>query len=105
MEVPQSGGNASSTYFVLHVWGAPYEQGYAYGTLLAQPLARFLNLTWQYVLSQPEAVLDEYFPAWFSQMVSSFGLDVALDYTIDVQRKYTPQFIFDELQGLCDGAM
>lgn len=59
--------------------------------------------TWQYFEEQVEQELNG-IPTWLAQDVSDFGLEVALDLTIQWTKNFTGDYFFQELQGLADGA-
>lgn len=104
MTVPMVGGNSSQSYPVLHVWGTPYQQGLAQGVLLAKQIASFLPATWAYIESQPIEVLEKYTPAWFAEMVVNDGLDAALDFTYELQKDFSPEYVFEEMEGIANGS-
>lgn len=84
MTVPNGGGNSSQTFTVAHVWGSPYQQGYANGLLLADQISAFMNVTWSYIESEVETALIPYLPSWAVDLVAelsettSFGVFVSL---------------------------
>lgn len=38
-------------------------------------------------------------PNWLSEDIANFGLDVALDMTVQLTQNFTGQYFFEELQG------
>jgi len=88
---------------VIHVWGSPYEMGYAQGTLLKEELPSFINTVWEFlrseITSQPY-VSD--LPKWLADMVADIGLDAALEFTEFMTKDYTPSYFYDEMKGLSD---
>jgi hypothetical protein len=43
-------------------------------------------------------------PEWLQGLIANLGLDVALDITELMTRKWTPQYFYDELQGISDAS-
>eukprot|EP01116_Phalansterium_solitarium_P021722 TRINITY_DN6884_c0_g5_i1.p1 TRINITY_DN6884_c0_g5~~TRINITY_DN6884_c0_g5_i1.p1 ORF type:complete len:449 (+),score=180.95 TRINITY_DN6884_c0_g5_i1:148-1494(+) len=101
--VPHDGGNTSSTFYVIHVWGKPYDWGFAQGSLLRGTANTFIETTWKYMEGEVESAIS-FFPKWLQEDIANLGLDAALDLTADITRAYTPSFIFDELHGIADGS-
>jgi len=101
--VPNSGQGTNSSFWVIHVWGSPYEMGYAQGTLLKEELPSFINTVWEFlrseITSQPY-VSD--LPKWLADMVADIGLDAALEFTEFMTKDYTPSYFYDEMKGLSD---
>eukprot|EP01089_Gocevia_fonbrunei_P020207 TRINITY_DN745_c0_g1_i8.p1 TRINITY_DN745_c0_g1~~TRINITY_DN745_c0_g1_i8.p1 ORF type:complete len:238 (+),score=38.47 TRINITY_DN745_c0_g1_i8:36-749(+) len=102
--VPNDGGNTTSTYNVVHLWGTPYEMGFAQGSLLKTEAQNLISSVWTYMESQVINALPSYFPTWFSDLIAEMGLDAALDFTEWASGSYTGQYFFDEIKGLCDAA-
>eukprot|EP01091_Cochliopodium_minus_P006819 TRINITY_DN16797_c0_g1_i1.p1 TRINITY_DN16797_c0_g1~~TRINITY_DN16797_c0_g1_i1.p1 ORF type:complete len:455 (-),score=96.14 TRINITY_DN16797_c0_g1_i1:41-1366(-) len=99
--VPNNGGNSTSTFYLTHVYGTPYQWGVAQGTLLKAPMTKFLTTVWGYFESQVEEVI-KWMPSWLAKMISDLGLDVALDLTYDLTKGYTNPIFYQEIQGLSD---
>jgi hypothetical protein len=54
----------------------------------------------------PTAQVEEYLqgiPNWLSEDMANFGLDVALDMTVQFTQNFTGSYFFEELQGVCIG--
>eukprot|EP01114_Cavostelium_apophysatum_P002389 TRINITY_DN1212_c0_g1_i1.p1 TRINITY_DN1212_c0_g1~~TRINITY_DN1212_c0_g1_i1.p1 ORF type:complete len:416 (+),score=120.87 TRINITY_DN1212_c0_g1_i1:278-1525(+) len=100
--VPHDGGNTTSGFDLIHVWGTPYEMGYAQGSILKPTLSVFMQDTWEYLQGEVDAYLGD-LPKWLQDWIADFGLDSALDLTKDATEEYTPQYFYDELKGLSDG--
>jgi len=95
-----NGGN-SSTFWVIHVYGTPWEMGFAQGTLLKPQLTQFIPEAWNYMKTQIESSLPN-FPKWLQDLIAQKGLTGALTYTYDVTRKYTGAYFFQELEGIAN---
>jgi hypothetical protein len=96
-------GEPGFEFYVIHIWGSAYDLGYAHGSILRDSAQRMMNRTWAYLESQVEQELSG-LPTWLQQIISNFGLDVALDLTWDLVKDFTPQHFVDEMQGLADAA-
>jgi isopenicillin-N N-acyltransferase-like protein len=102
--VPNSGGNSTSTFNLVHVWGTPYEMGFAQGQLTKDVALDFIQQTWAYLESEIENVIP-FFPDWLQKMIADLGLDFALDMTYYFTRFYSPDHFYDEMNGITDGVM
>eukprot|EP00043_Microstomoeca_roanoka_P004787 m.51843 g.51843 ORF g.51843 m.51843 type:complete len:440 (+) comp12654_c0_seq1:210-1529(+) len=100
-------GGGDDVINVVHLYGTPYEMGFAHGTLMKQEASDFINAVWSYLELQVESAINgtvHNLQPWFLQMVADFGLDVALDLTTDATRKYTGDYFYEEMQGLADAS-
>jgi isopenicillin-N N-acyltransferase-like protein len=93
----------SPEVMVLHVYGTPYEMGYAHGQLLAKEMNILLPSVLEWIEGQIEQAIDV-LPVVIQQIIAEYGLDAALDFTYYATRDYTPAHWFEELQGLADGS-
>jgi len=101
--VPNSGGNTTSSFYVVHVWGTGYEMGFAQGTLLKDKTTSLVQQVWAYFESQIDNVLGD-LPKWLADLIADLGLDLALDATYEMTVEYTPQYFYDEMRGLADAS-
>lgn len=98
-------GEAQDAFNVVHVWGTPYEMGFAHGTLVKDQAVKFINSVWTYLEQQVIGAINgtvHIFKPWFLEDVADKGLDVALDLELDVTRLYTGEYFFQEAKGLAD---
>ena len=51
VDVPGADANASQSFFLTHLYGAPYYQGYAQGTLLKHQVVTFMDRAYAYIES------------------------------------------------------
>lgn len=96
-------GQPGYEFWVIHVWGAPYDRGLAHGQLMKEEAFNMLNGTWTYMLQQAEDAMNG-LPTWLRDWVAEVGLEAALDITRDLTEPFTPQRYYDEMRGLADGA-
>ncbi len=96
-------GPPNATFPVVHLWGTPYEVGYAQGELIAPLIKDFVYKTWAYLSTELINEMDgDLFPEWAKKMIVQKGLDRALDWTRDTTAAFTPQAYFDEVRGIAD---
>jgi isopenicillin-N N-acyltransferase like protein len=96
-------GPLNASFPIVHVWGTPYEAGYAQGLLQKQQIKEFVYKTWGYLSS--EILMELYgdkLPQWAKAIIINQGLEAALDWSRDVTAPFTPQSYFDEVKGLAD---
>ena len=61
-------------------------------------ITAFMEQTWAYLEEQAEEYLAG-LPTWLAADIANFGLDVALDLTIQWTKPFTAQYFIDEIQG------
>ena len=102
--MPNGGAAGPQSYYITHLYGTPYEMGYAQGQLYGATVKGFIDDVWAYLEGQVENALPGVFPNWLKLMIADFGLDLALDKTEEWTRQYTGKHIYDEFRGLSEGA-
>ena len=73
LTVPNNGSDTTQSFKLVHVWGSAYQQGFAYGTLLANETQDFMNQAWSYIEGQVEEVLIPYLPEWAANLIAEIG--------------------------------
>ncbi len=97
------GGPANARFPVVHVWGTPYEVGFAQGTLRKKEIAEFVGKVWGYLLSEGvQSLSDDRLPEWLKVMILNKGFKRALEWTRRTTEAFTPQAYVDEIRGLAD---
>ncbi|KYR00879.1 acid ceramidase-like protein [Tieghemostelium lacteum] len=87
---------------VVHVYGTPYEMGYAHGQLLAEGIG-FVNDNYlAYFESEIGSIGD--LPKWVVELIDKYGFKMALDLVADASKPYTPSYFYEEMQGVADGS-
>jgi hypothetical protein len=73
-------GNASSndTFYIVHLYGTPYEMGFAYGSLFKAEIPVGLKAFVNWIGSQLEAQLP-FLPPALADILAEFGYDVAME--------------------------
>lgn len=100
-------GDKDDEFPVVHVWGTPYDMGYAQGELMRDKAQQMINAVWMYLEEQVEQAINgtiDIFPKWFLKDVSNLGLEVALDLNIAITKTYTGKYFYEELNGLADAS-
>eukprot|EP00051_Salpingoeca_urceolata_P026450 m.477358 g.477358 ORF g.477358 m.477358 type:complete len:444 (+) comp20814_c0_seq1:1427-2758(+) len=98
-------GEGDDKLNVVHVWGSPYEMGYAHGLLMKKEATGLVDAVWAYLELQVEQAINGtnvHLKPWFMELVADAGLDLALDLTMDATRPFTGKYFFDEMRGMAD---
>jgi len=88
---------------IVHLWGTPYEMGYAYGTILKDQILSTMTGFYAHLMDQVEHYIKD-LPKPVQDWITNIGLDVALGLTYEWTKKYTPNYFFEELSGLSNGS-
>jgi len=88
---------------IVHVWGTPYEMGYAYGQILKDEVYATMNGFYTHLLEETEAYIKD-LPKPVQDWIVSIGLDVALGLTYEWTKKFTPEYFFEEIRGVANGS-
>eukprot|EP00054_Salpingoeca_dolichothecata_P003339 m.26484 g.26484 ORF g.26484 m.26484 type:complete len:436 (-) comp13773_c0_seq2:137-1444(-) len=100
-------GSGDDTISLVHLWGSPYEMGYAQGELMKDNATALIDGVWGYLEEQVEQAINSTISGlqpWFLELIADVGLDAALDFTTDITEKYTGEYFFEEMRGLSDSA-
>lgn len=94
---------------VVHLWGSPYEKGFAHGSLMREEVNDLLDDAIAYFEDQFVGAINKtghslHIPQDVIDWVAKVGLDTALDLTYDATVKYTGAYFYDEMRGLADGS-
>ena len=94
---------------LLHLWGSPYENGMAMGTLLGDRMTTFFNEVYHYTEGQVISNLGN--ETWCGEHpirceglreVMHMGLQAALNLSYYQTAPYIKPYVLEELQGLAD---
>jgi len=88
-------GPQNQHLYLVHLYGDPYQMGFAHGTLLREQIITFITEVWQYVES--EVPLDTVYPE-----LVNYTVEEALALQAAATRPYTPDYWYEEMQGLSD---
>jgi len=84
---------------VLHVWGTPYEMGFAHGTLLQDEVKTLMPQVLEYIYSQIGQYI-KFLPPILQQLIEEYGVAAALDATAILTEPWTPEYFIQEMRGL-----
>ena len=99
-----SGNNRIS---IVHVWGTPYEMGFAQGRIVKDRLVGFITTLWDYMIDEITHELNEFnpdLPDWFVEDIAQGGLEWALEKTTNITQEFTPEYFNQELRGMADAS-
>merc|ERR1712131_366819 len=99
-----SGNNKIS---IVHVWGTPYEMGFAQGRILKDRLTQFMTGLWDYMIDEITHEingLNPDLPPEFVEDVANNGLEWALDKTVNITAPFTGEYFDQELRGMSDAS-
>jgi len=101
------GPSGPSQISIVHVWGSPYDMGYAHGLLMKTKAVGLVDSVWKYMEEQVEEAVNgtvKWIPQEVALYISNVGLDVALDATYEATREWTGDYFWQEMQGLADAS-
>jgi isopenicillin-N N-acyltransferase like protein len=71
-------GTGEYAVSVVHLWGTPYQKGFAHGTLMKETMTQMMDEVWDYLEDQVEQAINGSMPNVFSnatlQFISDFGM-------------------------------
>ena len=73
-------GDGDDKISVVHLWGSPYERGFAHGTIMKQDVQNMINSVWEYIVEQVESAINgtlKKFPPKVVDFLATEGLDGA----------------------------
>lgn len=96
-------GSGDAQFYVMHVYGTPYQWGYAHGSLLKDEINAFFAKFFAYVDTQIDPYLKD-LPKELRDLIEKFGVQAALEATYLMTKRDTPAHFFDEMRGLADAS-
>ncbi|KAF2076759.1 hypothetical protein CYY_001948 [Polysphondylium violaceum] len=100
-------GGANNTVHVLHVYGNPYQMGYAHGALLRDQIQQMMPMFMSYAVAavtQTAKATPSFFPQYILNIIQTEGVLAALDSIHYTTAPYTNIEFYEEIQGLSEGA-
>ena len=88
---------------VVHVYGSPYDMGYAHGTLLKDSATHVMTSFYNEIVTEYEQNLS-FLPKDVADLIARLGVDGALDLTYLLTEHYTPAYFYEEMRGLADAS-
>lgn len=98
-------GSGDTEIPVVHLWGTPYQKGFAHGQLMKDRMVPFINNVWAYLELQVEEGINgtiHWLNSTTLQWIADVGLDVALDITSNLTQAYTGAYYYEEMHGMAD---
>jgi len=90
---------------LVHVWGTPYEKGYAQGTLLSKRLHTCTKAYYQYILESMAGPLNETGLPWsVIEQIEGAALNISLDIVTAKTKPYSGEWYDEELRGMADAS-
>lgn len=102
--VVQPSSNYTNPLIVVHVYGTPYDMGYAYGQMLRTEMKTMFPLAYDYLAQKLNSTLPAWIPAVIRNLIINDGPEVALDFTFNATKPFTPAHHYETLQGMADGS-
>jgi hypothetical protein len=88
---------------MLYVKGSAYDMGLAFGQMMKAELTELVPNFFKYIDAQLESYLSK-LPEAVRDFIVTYGLEGALDLTIDATKPFTPARFLDEMKGMADGS-
>lgn len=95
-------GEGDDSLPLTHLWGTPYQKGFARGQLHQKDLPKFMDGVWSFLESEVSNALGEWFPKPIKEWISNIGLETALDLTWLATKTYTGEYFMDEIRGMSE---
>eukprot|EP00698_Gefionella_okellyi_P020891 TRINITY_DN6653_c0_g1_i1.p1 TRINITY_DN6653_c0_g1~~TRINITY_DN6653_c0_g1_i1.p1 ORF type:complete len:440 (+),score=86.37 TRINITY_DN6653_c0_g1_i1:53-1321(+) len=96
-------GQPGQQFYVLHMYGTPYQMGFAHGQLLKDQITVMIPKVMQYLESQIDQYL-KFLPQDLRDLIEKYGVEAGLEATYMMTKRDTPSYYYDELHGLADGS-
>lgn len=88
---------------VVHLWGTPYQKGFAHGQLMQDKMAGFLTDVYNYIINQGAQQLNSSgVPMPEADQIVAIALALGLDATEVLTAPFTGLWYAHELQGMSD---
>jgi hypothetical protein len=90
---------------ILHLYGTPYQKGYAHGQLMQAPMTSFIGELMSYLIDRAGAQLNKSgMPLPEAEKLATILIDDGLDLTSMETQPYTGDYYGEELQGMSDAS-
>lgn len=97
-------GPDNARFPIIHLYGTPYQKGFAQGSLIREEVRAFVHKTFAYLITMVVDSMDDRFPKIVRDKIVQFGMKEALAWCAKVTAVFTPQAYFDEIRGLADAS-
>lgn len=88
---------------ILHLYGTPYDFGFAHGTLMREQIQTLFPEFYTYIYDQIQPYVHT-LPLWLQKTIEVGGVAAALDATYELTKPFIPEYFMEEIQGLADGS-
>eukprot|EP01094_Clydonella_sp_ATCC50884_P006231 TRINITY_DN1529_c0_g1_i1.p1 TRINITY_DN1529_c0_g1~~TRINITY_DN1529_c0_g1_i1.p1 ORF type:complete len:435 (+),score=137.22 TRINITY_DN1529_c0_g1_i1:29-1306(+) len=95
--------NVTPPLYVLHMYGSPYEMGYAHGSLLKEQVNALIPELFDWVFAQMQPYIS-FLPPLLQKAIEELGVHGALDLTYELTQQYIPSYFMEEMRGISDGS-
>lgn len=102
--LPHNSTAERSNVTLVHLWGTPYQMGYAQGQLVKEQVLQVAKLIWAYMEIQVAQSLPGYLPTWLADLIADVGLSAALDVTYELSYEWSGSYFYEELHGIADAS-
>jgi len=92
---------------IVHLWGTPYQKGYAHGLLMKDQATALVNQIYKWIDDKVSAAINGSigpFPYDIAKWIADTGLDAALDIMSAFTQKYTGSYYMEEMHGMAASA-
>lgn len=90
---------------VVHVWGTPYEKGYAHGELMKQQVNQFIGEVLAYMINEAATALNKSGVPWEDAVpIATQALEIGLDLTSANTEPFQGPHFNEELRGMADAS-
>lgn len=96
------GDQVSPQINLIHMWGTPYEMGFAGGQLMKDVLPEFIAEMYSFIDEIMQPFLKD-LPPDLAQLILNNGTAAALEATFDLCAPYIEPWFVEEMQGWADG--
>jgi len=98
-------GDPYNEVSVLHLYGTPYQMGYAQGQLLGERIKTLYSNFYVYAdeIAEGLPILKD-LPTSIVDKIANEGLNVALEWELAETGRFIPTHFWEEMAGLADGA-
>ena len=86
---------------VLHVYGTPYEMGFARGTMMKDAMVSLIPEVYEYLYSEIETYLHFLPPSWIAA-IDKYGIEIIVDLTYALTKPFIAPEFMEEIYGIAN---
>jgi len=95
------GPDLNPNIFVTHLYGSPYEMGYAHGQLFQDILPQVYSGMLDYIYNEVESYI-KFLPQYLQEIIAEYGVYAALEGTYYLTSPFIEDAYVQEVQGIAD---